>query len=250
MRLTALALPSLLLALAAAALPSATLAQEQKPANEQVVVPQVDRRDVKPPKFPSNDFELGLYTGTYATQNFGSSSVSGVRLGYHITEDVFVEGVFGRTKVSDALLRDLLGAGILPSEREKLTYYNISAGLNVLPGEVFIGRNNAKASALYIIGGIGSTNFWHVNLGMEPWSDQRLSPFFGVGVGKFRNIPNTSLVSAITTDAKLAHAEVGLRYHLSDRLVLRTDYSFYTAFLSDTRNGEYRAFTAGLSFFF
>ena len=94
------------------------------------------------------------------------------------------------------------------------------------------------------------TDFWHVNLTSEPWADQRFSPFFGVGVGKFKNIPNTSLVSAITTNAKLADAVVGVRYHLSDRFVLRADYSFYTAFLSDTRNGEYRALTFGLSFFF
>ena len=172
MRLTALALPSLLLVLAASVLPTAAWAQEQKPANEQVVVPQVDRRDVKLPKFPSRDFELGAYTGTYATQNFGSSSVSGVRLGYHITEDVFVEGVLGRTKVSDALVRNLLGAGILPSEHEKLTYYNISAGLNVLPGEVFIGARRAKPSQLYLIGGVGSTKF-----------DQQRRPTYNVGFG-------------------------------------------------------------------
>jgi len=109
---------------------------------------------------------------------------------------------------------------------------------------------NLEGTLGQVQGIYSGTNFWHMNLAMEPWSDQRLSPFFGVGVGKFRNIPNTSLVSAITTNAKLAHAEVGLRYHLSDRFVLRTDYSFYTAFLSDTRNGEYRAFTVGLSFFF
>jgi hypothetical protein len=94
------------------------------------------------------------------------------------------------------------------------------------------------------------TDFWHVNLTSEPWADQRLSPFFGVGVGRFKNIPNPSLVSAIPTSAKLADASVGLRFHLSNRFVLRADYTFYTAFLSDTRNGEFRALTVGLSFFF
>ncbi len=62
------------------------MAQQQKPANEQVVVPQVDRRDIQVPKFPSNDFEIGLFAGTYATQNFGTSAVGGVKLGYHITD--------------------------------------------------------------------------------------------------------------------------------------------------------------------
>lgn len=99
-------------------------------------------------------------------------------------------------------------------------------------------------------GVFSGTNFWHVALHSEPWSDQRLSPFFGVGVGKFRNFPNQSLVGATTTDAKLAHAIVGARYHLSERFVLRADWAIYTAFVSDQRSTEYRAVTAGVSFFF
>lgn len=133
--------------------------KENKPSNEQVIVPQVDRRNVKVPKFPSKDFELGLFTGTYATESFGSSSVSGVRLGYHITEDFFVEGAYARTKVSDENYRQILPGGIFPSGSETLTYYNVSIGWNALPGEIFIWRNTAKASALYLIAGIGNTKF-------------------------------------------------------------------------------------------
>ena len=94
------------------------------------------------------------------------------------------------------------------------------------------------------------TNFWHVSLHSEPWSDRRLSPFFGVGVGQFKNFPNQSLVGATITDAKLAHAIVGARYYLTDRFVLRADWALYTAFVSDQRSTEYRAVTAGVSFFF
>jgi Bacterial SH3 domain len=94
------------------------------------------------------------------------------------------------------------------------------------------------------------TNFWHLNLHNEPWSDRRLSPFFGLGFGQFRNIPNASLVGAITTNARLANAMIGARYHVSDRFVVRLDYAIYTAFVADTRSLEYRAVGAGLSFFF
>jgi len=144
------------------AVPIVATAQAQTPAkpSEPVVVPRVDRRDVKVPRFPSNDFELGLFSGTFATQNFGSSGVSGVRLGYHITEDIFVEGAYGRTKVSDEAFRQVLPGGVFPNQTEKLTYYNVSFGYNVMPGEVFFGRNIAKASALYLIGGVGSTKFF------------------------------------------------------------------------------------------
>lgn len=141
------------------ALPSAASAQSQQPANEQVIQPQVERRVVKLPKFPSKDFEFGLWAGTYATENFGASAVYGVRLGYHISEDIFVTAVYGRTEVSDQNFRQILPGGIFPQPKETLSYYNLSAGYNVLPGEVFLGRNIAKASALYVIGGIGSTSF-------------------------------------------------------------------------------------------
>lgn len=109
---------------------------------------------------------------------------------------------------------------------------------------------SAEGTIGQVQGVFSGTEFWHVNLMSEPWSDQRLSPFFAVGVGRFRNIPNASLVGALTTNAKLANASIGLRYYLTERFIVRTDYSIYTAFVGDTRSIEYRAGTIGLSFFF
>ena len=99
-------------------------------------------------------------------------------------------------------------------------------------------------------GVFSGTDFWALSLTSEPWSDQRLSPFFSVGLGKFKNIPNASLVNAVPVDAKLAHATVGLRWYLAERFVARVDASLYTAFVADSRSIEYRAFTAGIAFFF
>lgn len=99
-------------------------------------------------------------------------------------------------------------------------------------------------------GAFSGTDFWHVALVSEPWSHQRLSPFASVGFGRFRNIPNTSLVQAQTVNANLGHAGVGLRWHLSERFVARLDWSLYTAFVSEQRSLEYRATTVGISFFF
>ena len=99
-------------------------------------------------------------------------------------------------------------------------------------------------------GVFAGSEFWHINIVAWPCSDRRVSPFFAVGVGKFKNFPNLSLIGATTTDAKLANAQVGVRYHLTDRFVMQVDYSLYTAFVSDQRSTEYRALTAGVSFFF
>jgi len=131
----------------------------EQSGNEQVIQPQVDRREVKLPKYPSKDFEIGTYVGTYAMQNFGSNLVAGVRLGYHISEDIFVQAVYGQTKVSDENFRQILPGGIFAQPEETLKYYNLSAGYNLLPGEVFWGRNTAFASQFYVIAGIGNTNF-------------------------------------------------------------------------------------------
>ncbi|KQW66750.1 MAG: outer membrane beta-barrel domain-containing protein [Methylibium sp.] len=211
---TALAAAALTAALATLSSPAA--AQSQQPGNEQVIVPEVDRRDVKLPRFPSNDFEIGLFTGTYATENFGSSIVGGVRLGYHITEDFFVQGVYAQTKVSDEAFRQVLPGGVFADEDEKLAYYNLSVGYNVLPGEVFLGRNRAKATAVYVIGGIGSTKF----------NDQRRQTF-NLGLGMRLML------------ADWAAMQVDMRDHIFSIDVLGKRQS--------TQNLE---LTAGISFFF
>jgi outer membrane beta-barrel protein len=153
----ALALTITLSAALSAILPVARAA-EQAPGNDQVIEPQLDRRNVRVPHIPSNDVELGLFTGTYNLENFGSSWIYGLRAGYHVTEDVFVEAAYGQTKVSDQTYRQILPGGIFPSTKEFLRYYDLSVGYNVLPGELFIGRSRAKVAAFYLVAGVGSTH--------------------------------------------------------------------------------------------
>jgi outer membrane beta-barrel protein len=131
--------------------------QATAPEQNQIVVPEVVRRDIQPPHYPSNDFDVGVFFGTYSTQNFGASGVAGLRLGYNITEDFFVQGVFARTNVSDKNYRQILPGGIFPQETEKLSYYNLSAGYNILPGEAFIGTKYAMPFHVYLIAGVGNT---------------------------------------------------------------------------------------------
>jgi outer membrane beta-barrel protein len=191
--------------------------QTQRPANEQVVVPQVERREVKLPRYPSKDIEVGAFFGMYSTENFGASGVYGLRLGYHITEDFFVQANLAQTKVSDENFRQLLpGGGIFPQPEEKLTYYNVTAGWNVLPGEIFIGRNRAKATSLYLLAGIGSTKL----------AERRNSTLnFGVG---FR---------ALLADRAAAHIEL-------------RDHVFSIDLLGPRESTHNLELTAGFSWFF
>jgi len=147
------------LALVIAAIGAAAQTAAPPPADATPIVPQVERRSLTLPAFPSRDFEVGGFVGTYATENFGASVVYGLRVGYHITEDWFVEGAYASTQVSDANFRQILPGGIFVTDKERLSYYNLSAGYNLLPGEVFLGTKQARATAIYLVGGVGSTDF-------------------------------------------------------------------------------------------
>lgn len=107
-----------------------------------------------------------------------------------------------------------------------------------------------EASIGQVQGVYSGSELWQLGLVAEPFADRRLSPFFGIGFGRFTNVPNASLVDNTTTDANLAYAVVGLRYYLTRRFVTRLDYTLYTAFVSDSSTSRYGAVTAGLSFFF
>jgi uncharacterized protein YgiM (DUF1202 family) len=107
-----------------------------------------------------------------------------------------------------------------------------------------------EATLGQVQGLFSATEYWHVDLLTEPWSDQKWSPFAGIGVGRYTDTPNATLVGATTTHAKLAHAVVGLNYYLSDRFIVRADYGLHTVYLSDTLTHEYRAWSLGVAFFF
>jgi outer membrane beta-barrel protein len=150
-------LPFLIAALSMTA-PGAATAQSAESVPEPVIPAQVDRRDVHVPKIGANDIEVGVYTGILSVQDFGAKPSSGLRLGYHATEDFFVEGMYGRSKISDRSFRRL-GIAIFNKEEVDLDYYNLSIGCNLFPGEVFLGKNWAMTSAVYLVGGVGNVKF-------------------------------------------------------------------------------------------
>ena len=125
-----------------------------------VIEPQVELREVKVPVIRAHDVELGAYYGELSIQDFGAQPVAGLRFDYHISEDLFTEITYGRAKGGRTSFEELSGNVQLLSDAERqFTYYNLSLGYNFLPGEVFIGRNLAMTSALYMIGGIGNVTF-------------------------------------------------------------------------------------------
>lgn len=150
---------SFMLALLALFIPSAGFAQPDNPGEgDQVIQPQIDRRDIRTPQIDTEDFEIGLFGGILSVEDFGAEPVYGARLVYHVSEDFFVEGLVGKSTVSDQALFNL-GLSLFPTREEELVYYALSVGYNLLPGEIFLGGKKARTSSVYVLAGVGNTSF-------------------------------------------------------------------------------------------
>jgi len=126
---------------------------------EPVIDPNIERRKVKVAKIDTENFELGVYGGILGIEDFGSNSVTGLRLAYHVTEDFFLEGAYGKSRAGKSSAETLGLYNLIADGDRSYTSYSLSAGWNALPGEIFIGENRAYNSALYLLLGAGGTRF-------------------------------------------------------------------------------------------
>jgi outer membrane beta-barrel protein len=164
-RIYLLLLRTAILSLLAVTAGCASLGRSREPvedanASSPVIDPRIERRTVSPPKIDSEDFEVTGYYGMLSVEDFGTNSVFGARLAYHVTEGLFAEATYAETSDVDKSSAEILGNYDLSfgSDR-KYKYYDLSLGYNLLPGEVFIGRNRAFNSAFYVVAGAGNTTF-------------------------------------------------------------------------------------------
>jgi outer membrane beta-barrel protein len=195
--------------------PVAGLAQNpETPPTEQVIQPEIDRRQVHIPRIDTEDFEVGGFAGVLSVEDFGAKQVYGGRLVYHVNEDYFVEAVLGKSTVSDQALCDL-GLCLFPSREEDLVYYAMSVGLNLFPGEIFPSKNMAMTSAVYVLAGVGNTNFIDEN---------RLTINFGIGI---RMLPVDWLALHITMRDYLFESDILGGQKMTNNFELTLGASWY-----------------------
>ena len=128
--------------------------------NQVVIQPQVERREVRPARIDTENWEAGAYVGSLSVEDFEVNVVYGARLAYHINEDFFAEGIVGRSDAGLSSFERLSGSSPLLTDSEReFTYYSLGFGWNALPGEVFLGGKRALNSAIYLTLGAGGTRF-------------------------------------------------------------------------------------------
>ncbi len=151
--------------------------------SEQVIRPEIKRRDIQEADIDTENFEAGSFYGVMNVEDFGSNPVYGARFAYHVTEYVFVEAAYGHTETSETSFERLSGgAQLLEEDDRDLDYYNASFGFNLFPGESFVAGRWAFTSDFYLIGGVGWTSFagddeftWNVGFGYKVLANDWLS---------------------------------------------------------------------------
>lgn len=162
---------------------------------DEVISPDIKRRTIKEAKIDNENFEISVFGGVMSVEDFASNDVFGGRLAYHLSEDFFLEVSSGKTETSLSSFELLLGSNPRFVDRE-LSYYNLSLGINLLPGEVYLGENFAFNTNYYVVFGAGNTKFAE---------NEYLTYNFGAGLRMF------------TTD--WLAVRVDFRHHLFDHTI-------------------------------
>lgn len=162
-------------------------------------------------------------------------------------ENTLVEAGIKRTfrdlLVEEYLRRKLeIGFGVGRFEDDTVTKARAGISLN----QHFL----LELSIGQVSGSFSSSRLIDVNLLAYPFPDWRASPFFTLGVGRFKNTPKGTLVSAISTEDTAANAGLGVRAHITRKLMLRADWRTYVVFIDDNRSDDFRELTLGFAFFF
>ncbi|MBU1309780.1 MAG: outer membrane beta-barrel domain-containing protein [Gammaproteobacteria bacterium] len=137
--------------------PLAVIAQT---AQQPLIEPDIERKVVSEDLLDSENWLLGIRGGVLSIEDFGSSALAAVQLSYQINESFYLSAEYAMAKAGLTSFEELSGAAPLLTDSEReWRYYGAHLGYNVLPGEVFFGRDYAMNSALSLFAGAGNVDF-------------------------------------------------------------------------------------------
>lgn len=110
-----------------------------------------------------------------------------------------------------------------------------------LSAELRFADNTGQFSDSKILGGA---------LLFQPFPELRVSPFFGMGAGKIKTYPSSTLVQTEDREDNLLQASLGTYVHLTGRLFLRAEYVNHYVLTNRNTNEEVNEWKLGFSVFF
>ena len=186
-------------------------------ASEDNVDVDVDRRDVLEDILDNENFEVGIQVGVMSIEDFETNTWVSAHFTYHITEFFYAKARYGKSEAGQTSFEKLVNVPpLLTDEQRELSYYGLNIGYNLMPGEIFLGRDFALNSVFSIELGAGTTDFA---------GDEKFTFNFGVNKRVF-------LTDWIAWD-------IGM-----------SDYIFDTNITGENKTSHNLNFTTGFAFYF
>jgi len=139
---------------------SAVQAQSDEDEQTNLIEPQIERTEFDESLIDSDDFEIAVYGGYLAIEDFDTNLVAGVKLGYHVSENFFVQASYGLSEVGETSFEILSGgAPLLSDDEREIEYYLVTLGFNLFPGEAFVTDSTTFNTVFYLAAGVGTTRF-------------------------------------------------------------------------------------------
>ena len=138
----------------------------------EVVKTDIDRSDVSFDRIDSENIEISASFGMISIEDFDTSTIASLRIGYHLNERLFFELSASLASGDRTSFEELSGSGtnLITDSQRDYESFDLSAGINLFPGETWL-MGKAYSSDLYLLLGTGATDFggsrWTtINLGV------------------------------------------------------------------------------------
>lgn len=121
-------------------------------------------------------------------------------------------------------------------------------------GSYLFNKNFAtEASFSQSIGDSSSSLIYKIGILIQPFPEWKYSPFFHMGTGIINVKPASNLVQPVDQENQFSNITIGLRTHLTQRIILRLEYNDYVIFSATKDNDDNEDITgwkAGFAIFF
>jgi outer membrane beta-barrel protein len=105
-------------------------------------------------------FELGIFTGMLNIEDFGSQFFApGISAKFRASEDFFIEYNYLKAKVTESAYEKSSGFKFVDGKDRTFKHYDLLVGYNLFQGEFFPTTDKANLSTLYLVAGVGDTEF-------------------------------------------------------------------------------------------
>lgn len=159
-------------------------------------------------------FDLGVFVGVVNIEDFGSEIAPGLSATFRASEDFFIQYNYLETDVSLSSYEKNQGQFFEGDDR-RFRHYDLLVGYNLFQGEFFPSPPKANLSTLYVVAGVGETEFggessltYTVGLGYQVAISRRI----GFNLDFKDYIYQSTLVSDEKRSVHATQISTGLRY--------------------------------------